>query len=262
MPLLCEIRDNIAILTLSRPDARNAWDEDFNTGLALQLKTFERDPEIRCVILTGDERGGAFSAGANIADEQTHMIESPAAFITGLPDWRNFVANVLTEFPKPVIAAVNGYAIGIGCIATYCCDLIIASDRAEWRMPQVALGIMPTYGGAIRLARWAGKGNAMKAALGYSIDGEESYRIGLSQWLTPHETLMDRAMEVASDIAALPPLGVRMVKESLTKGLDIANIKDASEVDVYRFMALSQTHDAKEAHRAWREKRKPVIQGA
>jgi enoyl-CoA hydratase/carnithine racemase len=261
MPLLFETRGHVAILTLSRPEARNAWDEDFNEGLESRLKEIENDHGIRCVILTGDERGRAFSAGANLADAATHTSGSPAEFINGIPEWRRFMANLLTDCPKPVIAAVNGYAIGIGCIATYCCDLIVASERAEWRLPQVRLGIMPAYGGAIRLARWVGKGNAMRAALGYPIDAAEAYRIGLAQWIVPHEKLMQRALEIADDIAALPPLSARLVKDSLTKGLDIPNIKDASEVDIYRFMALTQTEDTKEAHQAWREKRKPSVRG-
>ena len=261
MPLLTEIRGHVAILTLSRPGARNAWDEDFNEGLQSKLAELEKDHEVRCVVLTGDEKGGAFSAGANLADTETHTVASPSAFITGIPHWRKFVANLLTDFPKPVIAAVNGYAIGIGCIATYCCDLIVASERAEWRLPQVRLGIMPAYGGAVRLARWVGKGNAMRAALGYPIDGAEAYRIGLAQWLVPHAELMARTLKIADDIANLPPLAAQLAKESLTKGLDIPNIRDASEVDVYRFMALSQTEDSKEAHNAWREKRKAAVRG-
>jgi enoyl-CoA hydratase/carnithine racemase len=261
MPLLTEIRGHVAVLTLSRPEARNAWDEDFNEGLEAKLAELEENREVRCVILTGDEKGGAFSAGANLADTGTHAVASPAAFITGIPHWRKFVANLLTDFPKPVIAAVNGYAIGIGCIATYCCDLIVGSERAEWRLPQVRLGIMPAYGGAVRLARWVGKGNAMRAALGYPIDAAEAYRIGLAQWLVPHAELMERALKVADDIAALPPLASRLAKESLTKGLDIPSIKDASEVDVYRFMALSQTEDSKEAHNAWRQKRQATVRG-
>lgn len=262
MPLLFEKRGHVAILTLSRPNARNAWDHDYNEGLEARLGELEHDHDIRCVVLTGDEKGGAFSAGANLSDKETHTVASPGSFITGIPQWRKFVANLLTEFPKPVIAAVNGYAIGIGCITTFCCDLIVASERAEWRLPQVKLGIMPAYGGAVRLARWVGKGNAMRAALGYPIDANEAYRSGLAQWLVPHGELMDRALKVAGDIADLPPLATRLAKESLTRGLDIPNIRDASEVDIYRFMALSQTEDTKEAHKAWREKRKPTVRGA
>ncbi|RZL65812.1 MAG: enoyl-CoA hydratase/isomerase family protein [Variovorax sp.] len=261
MPLLHERSGPVVVLTLSRPDGRNAWDEDFNQGLIETLSQLEDDPEVRCVILTGDPAGRAFSAGANLKDERTHRNESPAGFIEGLPKWRRFVSHLLTEFPKPVIAAVNGYAIGIGCIATFCCDIVVASEDAEWRLPQVKLGILPAYGGSVRLARWVGRGHAMRASLGYPIDAREAYRIGLAQWLVPPETLMDKAMEIAQEISALPPLAVRMVKESLNRGQDIPNLADAALCDVYRFMALENTEDAREAHGAWREGRVPQVHG-
>lgn len=261
MPLLCDRADHVATLTLSRPEARNAWDEDYNEGLRMLLPELEADRDVRCVILTGDEAGGAFSAGANLAKETTHTVASPAEFIEKIPTWQHFAANLISEFAKPMIAAVNGLAIGIGSIATYSCDLIVASDRAEWRAPQVQLGVMPAYGGSPRLARWVGKGNAMRAALGWPIDADEAYRIGLAQWVTPHEKLMDQAMEVATRIAGLPPLATRLAKESLNQGMDIPNIKDASVADIYRFAALSQTEDSLEAHRAWRERRDPEIRG-
>ena len=260
MPLLCEKRGHVAILTLSRPEARNAWDEDFNEGLEARLSELEHDHEIRCVILTGDEKGAAFSAGANLADTETHTVASPAAFITGIPHWRKFVANLLTDFPKPVIAAVNGYAIGIGCIATYCCDLIVASERAEWRLPQVRLGIMPAYGGAVRLSRWVGKGHAMKAALGHPIDGAEAYRIGLAQWLVPHAELMATAQEVAARITANPPHAVRMTKRLMREALHTR--LDTSLELAASFQALShQTADHREAVAAFLEKRNPVFKG-
>lgn len=261
MPLLVETRDNVGILTLSRPDARNAWDEDYNSGLFETLNRFEADSDIRCVILTGDESGGAFCAGANLAKSATHSAESAGDFIEGLPRWRHFVVNMLADFPKPVIAAVNGYAIGIGCIATYSCDLIVASTKAEWRSPQINLGILPAYGALSRLARWVGKGHAMKAGMGYPISAEEAFRTGLAQWLVPHEDLMTEALAIARTIAAKPPLAARMVKDSVIRGMDIPNAKDASELDTYRFQILAGTEDAKEAHAAWREKRSPVFRG-
>ena len=162
---------------------------------------------------------------------------------------------------KPVIGAINGYAIGIGCIITFSCDLIVASDRSEWRLPQVALGIIPAYGGSARLARWVGKGMAVRMAMGFPLSGEEAYRIGLAQWLVPHARLMDQAMSVARHIAGMPPLAARLVKESLLRGMDIANIEDVSLADAYRFMALEFTEDTAEAHRSWREKRTPVFKG-
>lgn len=261
MPLLTETDGHVVTLTLSRPAARNAWDEDYNEGLRSTLPELEADPDVRCVVLTGDEAGRAFSAGANLADETTHTVESPADFISRIPEWQHFAANLLSDFAKPIVASVNGLAIGIGSIATYSCDLIVASDRAEWRAPQVQLGVMPAYGGSPRLARWVGKGNAMRSALGWPIDAAEAYRIGLAQWLVPHADLAERTMEVATRISGLPPLATRLAKESLNRGMDVPNIKDASQADVYRFAALSQTEDALEAHRAWRERRDATVRG-
>ena len=191
MPLLHEKRGAVAVITLSRPQARNAWGEDYNTGLKELLPQLEEDREVRCVILTGDDGGNAFSAGANIKDPKTHTSNSIAEFIEDLPRRRRYQAmNLITDFSKPIIAAVNGYAVGIGCIVTYCCDLIVASEKAEWRLPQVGLGILPAQGGTVRLSRWIGRGQAMKVAMGFPLKAEEAYRTGLAQWLVPHGELM------------------------------------------------------------------------
>jgi enoyl-CoA hydratase/carnithine racemase len=261
MPVHYEKQDHVGVLTLSRPDARNAWGQDYYDGLVQYCAEMEEDDDIHCAVLTGDERGGAFSAGANIKDPKTHTLDSAAEFIKKLPKRKINAFNTLSNFAKPVVAAVNGYAIGIGCIVTFCCDLIVASERAEWRLPQVALGILPAYGGSARLARWVGKGLAMRVAMGFPLTAEEAYRIGLAQWLVPHEKLMDQAMEVAGHVASMPPLASRMVKESVQHGLDIPNIADAALVDLYRFMALEFTEDKAEAHQAWRDKRKPEFRG-
>jgi enoyl-CoA hydratase/carnithine racemase len=261
MPVLFEKRGQVGIMTLSRPEARNAWGPDFTAGLAEHCAAMEDDDDVRCAVLTGDERGGAFSAGANLKNPQTHTLSSVAEFIKSLPKRRARPFEILANFPKPLIGAVNGYAIGVGCIVTFCCDLLVASERAEWRLPQVALGILPAYGGAVRLARWVGQGHAMRLALGFPLPAEEAYRIGLAQWLVPHAELMAKALEVAEHLAALPPLAARLTKESLLRGLDIPNLSDASLVDLYRFMALEATEDKDEGHRAWREKRKPVFRG-
>jgi len=261
MPLLCDKDGHIATLTLSRPQARNAWGEDYNSALKELLPQLEDDPDIRVVILTGDERGGAFSAGADLKNPKTHTSESIGDFIDSLPKRRRFQAmNLLSDFSKPLVAAVNGYAIGIGCIATYCCDLIVASERAEWRLPQVALGILPAQGGTVRLARWIGRGLAMRVALGFPLGAEEAYRSGLAQWLVPHDALMAKAREVALHIAQLPPLAARLAKESVAFGLDVP-LREAANADLYRFMALEMTEDKQESHRAWRERRKPVLKG-
>jgi len=144
MPLLCERTGPVAVLTLSRPEARNAWCEEFQSGLIQRLPELEADPDVSCVILTGDDKGGAFSAGADLKNPRTHTMESVATFLKALPNRRRrHPIPMLTDLSKPIIAAVNGYAVGIGCIVTYCCDMIVASERAEWRLPQSGLGIIP-----------------------------------------------------------------------------------------------------------------------
>ena len=262
MPVLYEKRNHVGWLTLSHPEARNAWGEDFNDEITRHCDEMASDPEIRVAVLTGDEAGGAFSAGANLKNPRTHREGSIAEFIEGLPQRHRSAGQVLTEFPKPVIAAVNGYAVGIGCIVTYCCDLIIASDRAEWRLPQVALGILPNHGGIVRLARWIGKGQAMKVAMGYPMKAEKAFCFGLAQWLVPHAELIAQTTAIAERLAELPPLASRLAKESLNRGLDMPNVADAAYIDLYRFMALSLTEDARESHTAWRERRRPNIRGA
>jgi enoyl-CoA hydratase len=261
MPLLCEKRGHVAVLTLSRPEARNAWCEEYNQGFVEILPQLESDKEIRCVVLTGDPKGNAFSAGADLKNPRTHTHESVADFIEELPSRRRSSAiTLVTDFAKPIVAAVNGYAIGIGCIVTYCCDLIVASEAAEWRLPQSGLGIIPAQGGTVRLARWIGKGNAMRAAYGFPIKAEEAYRIGLAQWKVPAAALMDQAMDVANHIASLPPLATRMTKESLRSGLD-SPLSEAVLGDLYRFAALEMTEDKAESHQAWRERRKAQFKG-
>jgi len=262
MPLLVNIERNIATIALSRPESRNAWDEDFNEGLSTTLQQFAEDPEVRCVILTGDPAGNAFSAGANLKDPSIHQLGRPGEFIEGLPKWRQFVTHLLSEFPKPIIGAINGYAIGIGCIAAFSCDLIIASERAQWRLPQVRLGILPTYGGSARIGKWMGRGQIMKLALGFPLDAQEAYRIGAAQWLTPHDDLMQEAARIAACITELPPLAVRLVKESVLQSTNSASIADVAVTDLYRFMVLEQTDDSREAHQAWRDGRPPLVRGS
>ena len=261
MAVTYEKRHHIGIVTLSRPGARNAWGPDFNEGIARAFATMEDDDDIRCAILTGDDSAGAFSAGANLKDPKTHTQESPAAFIKSIAKRKHRAFEVLGNFPKPLVGAINGYAVGIGCIVTFCCDLLVASEKAEWRLPQAALGILPAYGGATRLARWVGRGQAMRLALGFPLPAAEAHRIGLAQWVVPHDELMEKAMKVAKHLTKLPPLAARLTKESLLRGTDIPNIADASLVDLYRFAMLELTEDKKEGHEAWRAKRTPVFKG-
>jgi enoyl-CoA hydratase/carnithine racemase len=261
MALIYEKSGHVATLTLSRPEARNAWCAEFFAGFRERLPELEEDHDVRCVILTGDDKGGAFSAGADLKNPRTHTENSIADFLDDLPRRRrSSPISLLSDFSKPIVAAVNGYAIGIGCILTFCCDLIVASEKAEWRLPQVALGILPAQGGAIRAARWIGKGHAMRLTMGFPLRADEAYRTGLAQWLVPHAELMDQAKKVAEHVASLSPLAARVAKESINSGYNIP-LGEAAHTDLYRFMALQLTEDKTEGHRAWRERRKPVFKG-
>ncbi|MBC7779959.1 MAG: enoyl-CoA hydratase/isomerase family protein [Proteobacteria bacterium] len=259
MPILTDIRGHVGVLTLSRPEVRNAWCEPFYRELADRLRELEDEPAVRAVILTGDEAGRAFCAGADLKNPNTHVVNSVGDFVRNLPRRRFHAFRTIDDFPKPLIAAVNGYAIGIGAIVTYCCDLIVASERAEWRLPQVSLGILPAQGALVRLSRWVGKGHAMRMGMGFPLKSDEAFRIGLAQWLVPHDELMTKALEVATHICAHPPLASRLTKESLNQGIDMPDLSDSALMDLYRFKVLEGTDDKQESHEAWREKRTPTI---
>lgn len=245
----------VATLTINRPEKRNAWSTALSHELSDVMAEIEADRSIGATILTG-AGDKAFSAGADLGDDRTHRVSSVDQHLAAVTPRGADVFNALADHPKPVVAAINGYAVGIGCLITLCCDILVAADNAELGLPQVPLGIIPAYGGAVRLARHVGRANAMEMVLlGQRITADEAYRIGFVNKVVPQAELMDVAFDYATRLAALPPMAVRMAKESLNKGLDIANLKDAAQADLYRFMLLGQTADSHEAHRAWREKR-------
>ena len=259
--LLYEKQDSIATVTINRPEKRNAWTTQVSEELIDVFGAMEDDPEVLVTILTGTE-DKAFSAGADLGNAKTHKVSTVGAHLASVSPKGFPVFNAVADYPKPVVAAINGFAVGIGCLITLCCDILLASDNAELGLPQVPLGILPAYGGAVRLARYVGRGKAMEMVLlGERIDAQEAYRVGLVNRVVPLPELRPLAQDYARRLAALPPLAVRMAKESLNKGLDIASLKEAAQTDIYRFMLLGQTEDSQEAHQAWRERRKPVFKG-
>ena len=259
--LLYEKQDSIATVTINRPEKRNAWTTQVSEEIIDVFGTMEDDPEVLVTILTGTG-DKAFSAGADLGNAKTHKVTTVGAHLASVSPKGFPVFNAVADYPKPVVAAINGFAVGIGCLITLCCDILLASNNAELGLPQVPLGILPAYGGAVRLARYVGRGKAMEMVLlGERIDAQEAYRVGLVNKVVPLPELRPLAQDYASRLAALPPLAVRMAKESLNKGLDIASLKEAAQTDIYRFMLLGQTEDSQEAHQAWRERRKPVFKG-
>ena len=259
--LLYEKQDSIATVTINRPEKRNAWTTQVSEEIIDVFGAMEDDPEVLVTILTGSG-DKAFSAGADLGNAKTHKVTTVGAHLASVSPKGFPVFNAVADYPKPVVAAINGFAVGIGCLITLCCDILLASDNAELGLPQVPLGILLAYGGAVRLARYVGRGKAMEMVLlGERINAQEAYRVGLVNKVVPLPELMPLAQDYARQLAALPPLAVRMAKESLNKGLDIASLKEAAQTDIYRFMLLGQTEDSHEAHKAWRERRKPVFKG-
>jgi enoyl-CoA hydratase/carnithine racemase len=260
--LLYEKKDCIATVTFNRPQRRNAWNDQVTDEFIDVFHRMEADPEVLVTVLTGNQEGRAFSAGADLKEPKTHTVTSVADHVAGINPRGMELFNCIADYPKPVIAAINGYAIGVGFQVCLCCDILLAAEEAQLGLPQVVLGIMPAYGGALRLARFVGKGKAMEMVLtGERIDAREGHRVGLLNRVLPLIELMPTARELALKLASLPPNSVRMAKESLNKGLDIGNMKDAAQTDIYRFMALMMTRDSQQAHQAWRERRAPVARG-
>jgi enoyl-CoA hydratase/carnithine racemase len=256
-----EKKERMAVVIINRPEKMNAWSDQLSEEIVKVFDVMEDDPDVLVTILTGKGEK-AFSAGADIGDVKTHNVTSVGEHLSTVSPRGISVFNAVADYSKPVIAAINGYAIGIGCLITLCCDILLASDNAEIGLPQVPLGIIPAYGGAVRLARYVGRGKAMEMVLlGERITAAEAYRVGLINRVVPLPELMPLAYDYARRLALLPPLAVRLAKDSLNKGLDIASIKEAAQADIYRFMLLGQTEDSNEAHQAWRDRRKPVFRG-
>ena len=258
--VLEERQGPVAVVTLHRPEALNAWGEDMSAELVETFAALEADREVRAIILTGS--GRAFSAGANIKNEKTHSVDSVGDYLWTVDPRGRANFNAVADCAKPVIAAVNGWALGVGFQITLCCDFILAAESARFGLPQVGIGVLPAYGGALRLARIVGKNKAMEMTLtSKPIDAEEAYRVGLVSKVYPREELLPVALNVVGHIASLPPLAVRLAKESLNKGLDTGSMKEAAQADIYRFLALMQTDDRQEGHQAWRERRAPMFVG-
>jgi enoyl-CoA hydratase/carnithine racemase len=203
------------------------------------------------VVLTG--AGRAFSSGADLKNPSTHAVESPEqhlARLRGSP-----VFDTVENYPKPIIAAVNGYAVGIGCLVPLCCDFILAGERAVFCLPQVSLGILPAYGGTLRLARFVGRGNALNMALtGRQVGAEEALRMGMVVSVLAQDALVPEAVRTMQSIAEMPVHAVRLARESLRQGYE-GGLAATAHADLYRFMALSQTSDRAARHEAWRRRR-------
>ena len=248
-----ETRGAVGIARLDRPEARNALSPELMEELASVCERWDEDPEVRCILIAGGDDW--FAAGADIKviakRTLTETLTSPAARF-----WPRLAA-----LRTPLVAAVSGYALGGGCELALACDMIVASESAQFGQPEILLGIIPGGGGTQRLARVMGKQRAMELVLtGRRIGAEEAHRLGIVTRLASADGWLDAALELAEEVAERPPLAARLAKQAvlaaeetaLTAGLD-------HERRLYE-LAMA-TEDRIEGMNAFLEKRKPEFRG-
>jgi enoyl-CoA hydratase len=250
-----ERHNGIAILTLNRPDKRNALSAELLEDLSQALTQLCTDDNLRVVILTG--AGDAFCAGTDISELQT-LNEADAMRISSRGQK---LCDEIESFPVPVIAAVNGLAAGGGCELVLACHLRIASTRARFSLPETGLGLIPGYGGTQQLTRDVAVARALEMMLaGKEIDSAIALQMGLVNRVTEPDELMSEAMALAKEIAALAPLAIRACLKAVTEGLKLP-LEEGLALERRLFASLFATEDAKEGTSAFLEKRKPVFKG-
>jgi enoyl-CoA hydratase len=249
--LLFRKEGNIGILSINRPDALNALNSAVLDDLNKAIDMINSDEEIYVLILTGE--GRAFVAGADIGEMKGMNTTEARVFAEkGLSVFRK-----LELMEKPVIAAVNGFALGGGCELAMSCDIRIASEKAKFGQPEVGLGICPGFAGTQRLSKLVGVGKAKELIFTCDIiNGKEAERIGLANKVVPSEDLMSTAMEMAKKIASKGQIAVRFSKTAINRGSE-SNIETGMIIEKDLFALCFETEDQKEAMSAFLEKRKP-----
>ncbi|MBS1955687.1 MAG: enoyl-CoA hydratase/isomerase family protein [Cyanobacteria bacterium SZAS-4] len=247
------VEDQVGIVTLNRPKVLNALNHELMAELVKALEAFDRDDAIRVIVLTGGER--AFAAGADIkemSDETTVTIMDKDQFST----WDR-IKNVR----KPIIAAVSGYALGGGCELVMNCDIIIASETAQFGQPEINLGVIPGAGGTQRLTRIVGKYKAMELILtGRPFTANEAHQLGLVNKVAPVELFLEEAKAMAKEIAKKSPIAVKLAKESIMKTFE-TTLNEGLQFERKNFYMLFSSEDQKEGMKAFMEKRQASFKG-
>jgi enoyl-CoA hydratase len=243
----------VGVVTLDRPRVLNALSPALIAELSGALATFDADPDVRAVVLTGGPK--VFAAGADIGDMSDRSpVDQLQRDQTGR--W-----SAISSFSKPLIAAVNGYALGGGCELALMCDLIVAGDSARFGQPEIDLGIIPGAGGTQRWPRTVGKYVAMEVTLGGApISARRAYQLGLVNRVVPAEVTLDVAKALATRLAAKPPVAVRLAKQAVNRALETP-LSEGLAAERQSFYFLFATEDQKEGMRAFLEKRRAQFKG-
>lgn len=252
--LLIDIRGKIAIVTINRPDKLNALNHQTLTELKDAFEQLNSNNDVSVIILTGSGEK-AFVAGADISElNKLDMLEAKK-----FAEFGQSVFSYIENLDKPVIAAVNGFALGGGCELALSCHIRIASDNAKFGQPEVNLGIIPGYGGTQRLTRLIGSGLAMEMILtGDMIDANEAYRVGLVNKIYPITDLMSKAWEMAQKISFKGQQAIRLAIKAV-KTVEEVSLRQGLNVEASLFALCCGTEDFKEGTSAFLEKRKPVF---
>ncbi len=254
--IVLENQDQVQILYINRPRVLNALNKDTAEEIRSAVKDFADSNNLAVMIITGmGDR--AFAAGADIeAQYPMNAVQGRQWGMLG-----HEVCRLIENIDKPVIAAINGYALGGGCELAMACDIRLASEKAVLGQPEVSLGITPGFGGTQRLPRLVGEGKAKELIFtGRKIKAEEAHRIGLVDEVYPPEKLMEEALKMAGEIAANAPLAVRLAKEQINRGIQ-TDIDTAAAIEMGLFGLCFSTADQKEGMGAFLDKRKPQFRG-
>jgi enoyl-CoA hydratase/carnithine racemase len=244
---------HVALCTLNRPEARNALSPELMAELGQRVAELDADPEVRCIVIAGSEE--VFAAGADIGTLAARKFHE-AVFHPGAAFWKR-----LAECRTPMIAAVSGWALGGGCELALCCDMIVASETAEFGQPEITLGIIPGGGGTQRLARVIGKQRAMELVLtGRRFDALEAERLGLVAEVTKEGEWLTRALELAARIAKRPPIATRLAKQAVLAA-DETGLAAGLEHERRLYELAMATEDRVEGMQAFLEKRRPEFRG-
>lgn len=246
-------QDLYAIVQFNRPEVLNAINMKLMEELVDALELLDKDNDVRCIILTGNEK--AFAAGADI----TEMAEASSIEMLVRDQFARW--DRIRKIKKPIIAAVSGFALGGGCEVAMTCDMVIASETARFGQPEINIGVMPGAGGTQRLTRAVGKVKAMEMVLtGRMMSAEEALRWGLINKVVPVEYYLEEAKAWAKEIAAKPPIAVRLAKEAVLKAFD-TTIEGGLEFERKNFYLLFASEDQKEGMNAFTGKRKAEWKG-
>ncbi len=244
---------DIVVLRINRPQVRNALNLDVRTRLADEVAKSGADLTVRCIVITGSDT--VFAAGADIGEmADAGPVEVMSRNVQKY--WR-----VLTECPKPLLAAVEGFALGGGLELALCADIIVAGEGAKLGLPEVKVGILPGGGGTQKLARLVGRQRAMLLMMtGRMFGAAEALSMGVVSEIAPAGQAFARALEIAREIAAMPPISVMQIKEIVNAGLN-APLETALMLERKAFQLQFATRDQKEGMQAFLEKRKPKFEG-